>query len=107
MANFSLVPTGHGVNYTGMLTRSIVFTGALAVFLAATGITIASIIVPEWISYDTTTVSCLQKQPERMLTSTGPRNRTPLESRLAPTMFKYESPSQFRPPLYQLEDGMR
>lgn len=59
MANFSLVPTGHGVNYTGMLTRSIVFTGALILFLAASGMTIASIIVPNWISYDTTTVRVL------------------------------------------------
>jgi hypothetical protein len=56
MANFSLVPAGHGVNYTGMLTRSIVFSGALILFLAASGMTIASIIVPEWISFDTTTV---------------------------------------------------
>lgn len=57
MANFSLVPAGHGNNYTGMLTRSIVFTGALTLFLATTGMTIASIAIPEWISYDTTTVS--------------------------------------------------
>lgn len=34
MADFSLVPSGHGSNYTGMLTRSIVFSGALLVFLA-------------------------------------------------------------------------
>lgn len=57
MANLSLVPAGHGTNYTGMLTRSIVFTGALALFLATSGLTIASIAVPDWISYDTTTVS--------------------------------------------------
>ena len=42
-------------NYTGMLTRSIVFSSALCLFLASTGMTIASIIVPNWISYDTTT----------------------------------------------------
>lgn len=59
MANFSLVPAGHGTNYTGMLTRSIVFTGALILFLAASGMTIASIIVPNWLSYDTTTVCAL------------------------------------------------
>lgn len=34
MADFSLVPSGHGTNYTGMLTRSIVFSAALFVFLA-------------------------------------------------------------------------
>ena len=61
MANFSLVPAGHGHNYTGMLTRSIVFTAALILFLAATGMTIASIIVPNWISYNTTTVWPLGK----------------------------------------------
>ncbi|RMD40147.1 hypothetical protein DV735_g4984, partial [Chaetothyriales sp. CBS 134920] len=35
MAGFSLVPGGRGSNYTGMLTRSIVFSIALFVFLAA------------------------------------------------------------------------
>ena len=34
MADFSLVPSGEGTNYTGMLTRSIVFSAALFVFLA-------------------------------------------------------------------------
>lgn len=70
MADFSLVPSGHGTNYTGMLTRSIVFSVALLVFLAgasyepstatvvsdnvlpASGMTIASIAVPDWIAYD-------------------------------------------------------
>ena len=63
---------GSGGNYTGMLTKSIVFSGALIVFLAsmheilsvtyeakdtaATGLTLASIIVPEWISLQNTTV---------------------------------------------------
>ena len=42
-------------NYTGMLTRSIVFSAALIIFLASTGMTIASIVVPNWISYDTST----------------------------------------------------
>jgi len=55
MADFSLVPSGHGTNYTGMLTRSIVFSAALFVFLAATGMTIASIIIPNWIAYDGST----------------------------------------------------
>ncbi len=40
-----------------MLTRSIVFSLALFIFLAATGMTLASIIVPNWIAYDTTTSS--------------------------------------------------
>jgi hypothetical protein len=74
MADFSLVPSGHGSNYTGMLTRSIVFSGALFVFLAGTwvcdlfhdamtddcaasGMTIASIVVPNWIAYEGSTVS--------------------------------------------------
>ncbi|RMZ75698.1 hypothetical protein DV738_g5348, partial [Chaetothyriales sp. CBS 135597] len=55
MAGFSLVPGGRGANYTGMLTRSIVFSIALFVFLAGTGLTIAAIIIPNWISYTTTT----------------------------------------------------
>lgn len=53
---FSLVPSGRGNNYTGMLTRSIVFTGVLIVFLAATGMTIAAIVVPQWVSYDSVQV---------------------------------------------------
>jgi len=52
MAGLSLVPSGRGTNYTGMLTRSIVFTTVLFIFLAATGMTIAAIIVPNWLSYD-------------------------------------------------------
>ena len=52
MAGFNLVPGGPGHNYTGMLTRSIVFSGALIVFLVGTGLTLASIIVPEWISFE-------------------------------------------------------
>jgi hypothetical protein len=34
MAGFDLVPGGGGHNYTGVLTRSIVFSGALIAFLA-------------------------------------------------------------------------
>ncbi|KAI1612540.1 hypothetical protein EDD37DRAFT_625156 [Exophiala viscosa] len=55
MVEISLVPGGTGTNYTGMLTRSIVFSAALFVFLAASGMTVASIIVPNWIAYDETT----------------------------------------------------
>ena len=57
MANFPLEHTGLGHNYTGMLTRSIVFSASLFVFLAATGMTLASIIIPNWIAYDTTSSS--------------------------------------------------
>ncbi|KAL2405005.1 hypothetical protein ABEF95_003592 [Exophiala dermatitidis] len=52
MVDVALVPSGHGNNYTGMLTRSIVFSAALLVFLAASGMTIASIVIPDWIAYD-------------------------------------------------------
>ena len=73
MAGFSF----GGGNYTGMLTRSIVFSAALIVFLAgewygdivnrrlksiATGMTLASIIVPEWISFHSETVCLLPLQ---------------------------------------------
>ena len=34
MAGFNLVRGGRGHNYTGILTRSIVFSGALLAFLA-------------------------------------------------------------------------
>jgi hypothetical protein len=34
MAGFNLVPGGRGYNYTGVLTKSIVFSGALIAFLA-------------------------------------------------------------------------
>lgn len=42
-------------NYTGMLTRSIVFSGTLLVFLAASALTIAAIIIPNWISFESET----------------------------------------------------
>jgi hypothetical protein len=42
-------------NYTGMLTRSIVFSGTLVIFLAASAMTIAAIIVPNWISFENET----------------------------------------------------
>ena len=60
MAGSSLVPSGYGHNYTGMLTRSIVFSGALIIFLATTGMTIASIVVPNWIAYDSHVVSTFE-----------------------------------------------
>lgn len=46
------MPSGRGNNYTGMLTRSIVFSTVLFVFLGATAMTIAAIIVPNWLTYD-------------------------------------------------------
>lgn len=49
---FTLIPSGRDSNYTGPLTRSIVFSGALFLFLAATGLTIAAILTPTWLSYD-------------------------------------------------------
>lgn len=36
MAGYDLVPRDRGYNYTGILTRSIVFSGALLAFLAGT-----------------------------------------------------------------------
>jgi hypothetical protein len=42
-------------NYTGMLTRSIVFSGALVVFLAASAMTLAALIIPNWISFENET----------------------------------------------------
>ncbi len=76
MAGFDLVPGHESHNYTGILTRSIVFSGTLLAFLAgkeqtrlpelaliedtddasATGLTLASIIVPNWISFENHTV---------------------------------------------------
>jgi hypothetical protein len=40
MASFNLVPGGGGHNYTGILTKSIVFSGALIAFLAGMTITV-------------------------------------------------------------------
>lgn len=76
MAGFNF--GGGDSNYTGILTRSIVFSGAmlaflgsklhtvysaanvpcqvLTVFFAAFGMSLASIIIPEWISFDSTSV---------------------------------------------------
>ena len=53
---FSLVPSGRGSNYTGMLTRSIVFSTVLFIFLGATAMTIAAIIAPNWLTYDSVVV---------------------------------------------------
>jgi hypothetical protein len=74
MADFSLTPSGYGNNYTGMLTRSIVFSGALLVFLAASGMTIASIVIPNWIAFDGRTVSEVQLKSLPALTYLEPRH---------------------------------
>jgi hypothetical protein len=89
MASFNLIAGEGGHNYTGILTRSIVFSGALIAFLAsmsrptnirpdrrklmsalATGLTLASIIVPNWISFENHTVRGYlppKSNPEQLL----------------------------------------
>ncbi|KAL4788621.1 hypothetical protein BJX76DRAFT_315229 [Aspergillus varians] len=49
--DFHLVPRGEDRNYTGFLTKTIVYTASLIIFLAAFGLSIASIAVPNWVSY--------------------------------------------------------
>ncbi|KAL1968176.1 hypothetical protein VTN77DRAFT_2011 [Rasamsonia byssochlamydoides] len=49
--DFDLVPGGTGRNYTGILTKTIVYIGTLFLFLIATALTLASINVPKWVSY--------------------------------------------------------
>ncbi|KAL3477725.1 hypothetical protein BJX99DRAFT_257097 [Aspergillus californicus] len=49
--DFHLAPRGEDRNYTGFLTKTIVYTASLIVFLAAFGLSIASIAIPNWISY--------------------------------------------------------
>ncbi|EAW11616.1 uncharacterized protein ACLA_093150 [Aspergillus clavatus NRRL 1] len=49
--DFHLVPRGTDRNYTGFLTKTIVYSGTLVLFLAAFGLTISSIVVPKWVSY--------------------------------------------------------
>ncbi|KAL4877449.1 hypothetical protein BJY04DRAFT_197978 [Aspergillus karnatakaensis] len=49
--DFHLVPRGEDRNYTGFLTKTIVYTASLIVFLAAFGLSIASIVTPNWVSY--------------------------------------------------------
>ncbi|KAL2868556.1 uncharacterized protein BJX67DRAFT_349791 [Aspergillus lucknowensis] len=49
--DFHLVPRGEDRNYTGFLTKTIVYSASLTVFLAAFGLSIASIAVPNWVSY--------------------------------------------------------
>ncbi|KAL1975085.1 hypothetical protein VTN31DRAFT_3477 [Thermomyces dupontii] len=49
--DIDLVPGGRGRNYTGILTKTIVYIGTLILFLIATALTLASIIIPKWVSY--------------------------------------------------------
>ncbi|KAL4950969.1 hypothetical protein BDW69DRAFT_171016 [Aspergillus filifer] len=49
--DFHLIPRGEDRNYTGFLTKTIVYTASLVVFLAAFALSIASISVPNWVSY--------------------------------------------------------
>ncbi|KAI9368973.1 hypothetical protein BJX61DRAFT_546019 [Aspergillus egyptiacus] len=49
--DFHLIPRGTDRNYTGFLTKTIVYTATLIIFLAAFGLSIASIAIPNWVSY--------------------------------------------------------
>ncbi|KAL5360228.1 hypothetical protein BJX96DRAFT_149944 [Aspergillus floccosus] len=49
--DFRLVPRGEDRNYTGFLTKTIVYCGSLIIFLASFGLTISAIAVPKWVSY--------------------------------------------------------
>ncbi|KAL4808774.1 hypothetical protein BDV18DRAFT_157712 [Aspergillus unguis] len=52
--DFHLIPRGEDRNYTGFLTKTIVYSGSLIVFIAAFALSLASIIVPNWVSYHST-----------------------------------------------------
>ncbi|KAJ5624017.1 hypothetical protein N7510_000326 [Penicillium lagena] len=49
--DFHLVPRGTDRNYTGFLTKTIVYSGTLVVFLASFALTLCAIIIPKWVSY--------------------------------------------------------
>ncbi|KAJ6115648.1 hypothetical protein N7523_006065 [Penicillium sp. IBT 18751x] len=49
--DFHLVPRGTDRNYTGFLTKTIVYSGTLIFFLASFALTLSSIIIPRWVSY--------------------------------------------------------
>ncbi|KAJ5692947.1 hypothetical protein N7462_002370 [Penicillium macrosclerotiorum] len=49
--DFHLVPRGTDRNYTGFLTKTIVYSGTLVLFLASFALTLCSIIIPKWVSY--------------------------------------------------------
>ncbi|PWY90921.1 hypothetical protein BO70DRAFT_425851 [Aspergillus heteromorphus CBS 117.55] len=49
--DFHLVPRGEDRNYTGFLTKTIVYTASLIVFFVSFGLTVASIVIPKWVTY--------------------------------------------------------
>ncbi|CAG8910059.1 unnamed protein product [Penicillium egyptiacum] len=49
--DFHLVPRGTDRNYTGFLTKTIVYIGTLVIFLASFCLTVSSIVIPKWVSY--------------------------------------------------------
>jgi hypothetical protein len=49
--DFHLIPRGTDRNYTGFLTKTIVYSGSLIVFLASLALSIAAIAIPRWVSY--------------------------------------------------------
>ncbi|KAJ6166995.1 hypothetical protein N7470_002442 [Penicillium chermesinum] len=55
--DFHLVPRGTDRNYTGFLTKTIVYVGSLILFLASFALTLSSIIIPKWVSYHSEKVS--------------------------------------------------
>ncbi|PYH87614.1 hypothetical protein BO71DRAFT_175742 [Aspergillus ellipticus CBS 707.79] len=52
--DFHLVPRGEDRNYTGFLTKTIVYTATLIVFFVSFGLTVSSIVVPKWVTYHNT-----------------------------------------------------
>ncbi|KMU86989.1 hypothetical protein CIHG_04929 [Coccidioides immitis H538.4] len=55
--DFHLVPGEGRRNYTGFVTKTILYSATLLVFLTASALTLASIIVPKWVSYYSETPS--------------------------------------------------
>ncbi|PKY06658.1 hypothetical protein P168DRAFT_288580 [Aspergillus campestris IBT 28561] len=49
--DFHLVPRGEDRNYTGFLTKTIVYIGGLMLFIASFGLTVSSIAIPKWVTY--------------------------------------------------------
>lgn len=67
--DFHLIPRSHDRNYTGFLTKTIVYSGTLVLFLGcatpspsfsllytnamteAFGLTLSSIVIPNWVNY--------------------------------------------------------
>ncbi|BDD60116.1 hypothetical protein MAP00_005278 [Monascus purpureus] len=50
--DFHLAARGPDRNYTGFLTKTIVYMATLVIFLLAFAFTLSSIIIPKWISYN-------------------------------------------------------